>query len=171
MKERQSFGILYTLLVIGQVVLCNYASLGPYIMFSMLPAMVFCIPTTVSTTMCMLIAFASGLAVDWLSEGIIGLNAAAILPVAWLRNSVIKVFLGEDLITRGDRFSFRKNGFSKISVALFIMIAIYLGIYVFLDGAGTRPRWFNLTRFWVSFAFNFILSLIVTNVLAPDDRK
>lgn len=171
MKERQSFGILYTLLVIGQVVLCNYASLGPYIMLSMLPAMVFCIPTTVSTTMCMLIAFASGLAVDWLSEGIIGLNAAAILPVAWLRNSVIKVFLGEDLITRGDRFSFRKNGFSKISVALFIMIAIYLGIYVFLDGAGTRPRWFNLTRFSVSFLCNYILSLIVTNILAPDDRK
>ena len=171
MKERQSLGILYTLLVIGQVVLCNYASLGPYIMLSMLPAMVFCIPTTVSTTMCMLIAFASGLAVDWLSEGIIGLNAAAILPVAWLRNGVIKVFLGEDLITRGDRFSFRKNGFSKISVALFIMMAVYLGIYVFLDGAGTRPRWFNLTRFGISFACNYILALIVTNVLAPDDRK
>lgn len=171
MKVRQSFGILYTLLVIGQVVLCNYAALGPYVMLSMLPAMVFCIPTTISTTMCMLIAFASGLAVDWLSEGIIGLNASAILPVAWLRTGVIRIFLGEDLITRGDRFSFKKNGFGKISVALSVLLIIYLGIYVFLDGAGGRPAWFNLTRIGVSFICNMALGLIVTGVLTPDDRK
>lgn len=171
MNGRQNFGILYVLLVIGQVILCNYASLGPYVMLSMLPAMVLCIPTTVSTTACMLIAFASGLAVDWLSEGIIGLNASAILPVAFMRKSIIRIFLGEDLITRGDRFSFRKNGFSKIAVALSVMLAVYLGIYVFLDGAGVRPAGFNLIRFGVSFACNFILSLIVINVLAPDDRK
>lgn len=171
MKVRQNFGIVYTLLVIGQVVLCNYASLGPYIMLSMLPAMVFCIPTTISTTVCMLIAFASGLTVDWLSEGIIGLNAAAILPVAWVRRNVIRVFLGEDLITRGDRFSFKKNGIAKISVALFLLTVIYLGIYIFLDGAGIRTTGFIFTRLGVSVVCNMILGLIVTNILTPDDRK
>lgn len=171
MKIRQNFGILYTLLVIGQVVLCNYAALGPYIMLSMLPAMVFCIPTTISTTLCLLIAFVSGLAVDWLSEGIIGLNAAAILPVAWLRSSIIRIFLGEDLITRGDRFSFRKNGITKISVAFFILLLIYLGIYIFLDGAGVRTTGFVFTRIGVSLACNMILGLIVINILTPDDRK
>lgn len=171
MKVRQNFGIVYTLLVIGQVVLCNYASLGPYIMLSMLPAMVFCIPTTISTTVCMLIAFASGLTVDWLSEGIIGLNAAAILPVAWVRRNVIRVFLGEDLITRGDRFSFKKNGIAKISVALFLLTVIYLGIYIFLDGAGIRSTGFIFTRLGVSVVCNMILGLIVTNILTPDDRK
>lgn len=171
MRGNQNFGILYALLIVGQIILCNYTALGPYIMLSMLPAMVFCIPTTVNTISCMLIAFASGLAVDWLSEGIIGLNAAAIIPVALTRKGVIKVFLGEDLITRGDRFSFRKNGVAKISVALLVELAVYLGIYIFLDGAGSRPDWFNLTRFGASLACCFILSLIVTNILTPDDRK
>ena len=45
MKVSQHFGIFYTLLVIGQAVLCNYSVLGPYITLSMLPAMVLCIPT------------------------------------------------------------------------------------------------------------------------------
>ena len=94
-RESQHFGIMYALLVIGQAVLCNYAALGPYITLSMLPAMVLCIPTSLSTISCMLIAFASGLAVDWMSEGIIGLNAAAIVPVALLRNWIIKIFMGE----------------------------------------------------------------------------
>jgi len=171
MKVNQHFGTLYFLLVIGQVILCNYAQLGPYIILSMLPAMIFCIPTAVSTISCMFIAFASGLAVDWLSEGIIGLNAAAALPAAFLRRGMIRIFLGEDLITRGDRFSFKKNGVGKISVALILNTAIFLTVYIFLDGAGTRPVWFNMTRLGVSLALNFLLGLIVTGILTPDDRK
>jgi hypothetical protein len=171
MKVSQHFGILYCLLLIGQIVLCNYAALGPYIMLTMLPAMIMCIPTTVSTASCMLIAFASGLAVDWLSEGLIGLNAAAAVPVALLRNGAIKIFLGEDLITRGDRFSIKKNGLFKIIAVMFTALAVYLGIYVFLDGAGTRPAWFSLTRLGVSAACCMMLSLIVINILSPDDRK
>lgn len=171
MKVSQHFGILYCLLLIGQIVLCNYAALGPYIMLTMLPAMIMCIPTTVSTASCMLIAFASGLAVDWLSEGLIGLNAAAAVPVALLRNGAIKIFLGEDLITRGDRFSIKKNGLFKIIAVMFTALAVYLGIYVFLDGAGARPAWFSLTRLGVSAACCMMLSLIVINILSPDDRK
>lgn len=171
MKVSQHFGILYCLLLIGQVILCNYAALGPYVMLTMLPAMIMCIPTTVSTTACMLIAFASGLAVDWLSEGLTGLNAAAAVPVALLRNGAIKIYLGEDLITRGDRFSIRKNGLFKIAVTMFTALMVFLGIYIFLDGAGARPTWFNLTRLGVSTACCLVLSLIVANILSPDDRK
>ena len=171
MKVSQHIGILYCLLLIGQLILCNYATLGPYIMLTMLPAMIMCIPTTISTAVCMLIAFASGLAVDWLSEGLIGLNAAAAVPVALLRNGAIKIFLGEDLITRGDRFSIKKNGLFKIAVVMFTALVVYLGIYIFLDGAGTRPTWFNFTRLGVSLVCNYILALIVTDILTPDERK
>lgn len=171
MKVSQHFGTLYTLLLIGQIALCNYSQLGPYIMLSMLPAMILCIPTNISTIAGMLIAFISGLSVDWLSEGIIGLNTAALVPVALARKGIIKIFLGEDLITRGDSFSYKKNGFVKISAAHSVCLIIFLGLYIILDGAGTRPTWFCLTRGGISFVCNFLLAIIVTNILVPDDRK
>lgn len=171
MKISQNFGILYTLMVIGQVILCNYTQLGPYILLSMLPAMVLCIPTSVSTISCMLIAFASGLSVDWLSEGLLGLNTAAILPVALARKSIIKVFMGEDLISRGDSFSYRKNGFAKISAAHSICLITFLSIYIILDVAGTLPTGFCIIKGIVSFICNFFLAILVTNILSPDDRK
>jgi hypothetical protein len=171
MKISQHFGTLYTLLVIGQIILCNYSDFGPYVMLTMLPTMVLCIPTSTSTIASMMIAFCSGLAVDWLSEGLIGLNAAAAVPVALLRNGAIKIFLGEDLITRGDRFSIKKNGLFKIAVVMFTALVVYLGIYIFLDGAGTRPTWFNFTRLGVSTICCLALSMIVINILSPDDRK
>lgn len=171
MKTGQNFGILYCLLVICQVLLCNYFQFTPYIMLTILPAMVLCIPLSVSTIGCLFIAFASALATDWLAEGTIGLNAAALLPVAILRKPVIRLFFGEDLITRQDSFSFRKNGAAKVNAALLTSLAVFMTTYIILDGAGTRPVWFNLARGSASMACSWLLSLIVVNTLAPDDRK
>ena len=171
MKVSQHFGTLFTLLVIGQVVLTNYSQLGPYVMLSMLPAMILCIPPGISTIAGMVIAFASGLSVDWLSEGLLGLNAAALVPVALMRKGIIKLFLGEDLIVRGDRFSYKKNGFAKVSTANAVCLIIFLGLYIILDGAGTLPAWFCFAKGGVSFVCNFLLAIIVTNILSPDDRK
>ena len=167
----QSFGLLFILMVFGQMILCNFAGFSPYVMLSMLPAMIICVPLTVSTPLCMLIAFVTGLSVDWLSEGLIGLNASSLIPVALMRKPLIRFFLGEDLIVRSDSFSIRKNGLGKISLVLGVSLMIFLGIYIFLDGAGTRPVWFKMARFGVSFACNMVLALIVTNILTVDDRK
>ena len=114
MRMNQHFGIIYVLLLICQIVICNFSPLGPYIMLTVLPAMVLCIPLKISTAACMLIAFCSGLAVDWLSEGLVGINAAALVPVALARKPIARIFFGEDLLTRKDSFSFNKYGAAKI---------------------------------------------------------
>lgn len=169
--KTQNFGLLFFLMTLGQMVLCNFADFGPYLTLTMLPAMVICMPLSVSTHLCMIIAFATGLSVDWLSEGIIGLNAASLVPVALMRKPLIRFFLGEDLIIRSDSFSFKKNGIGKISVLMLTSTLVFLVIYILLDGAGTRPLWFNLIRLGVSLACNYLLALIVANILTTDDRK
>ena len=169
--KNQYYGILYFLMVIGQMIICNYFQFTPYVVLSLLPAMILCMPLTVGTPACMMIAFASGLSVDWLAEGLIGINAASLVPVAFARKTIIRIFLGEDLIARNDSFTFKKNGIGKISVALIVALIIFFSIYVILDGAGTQTTSFNLIRIGASVAASFLLSLIVTEVLTPDDRK
>lgn len=171
MRTGQNFTIYYLLLAICQIVLCNYAYLGPYLMLTLLPAMIMCIPLTVNTPTCMLVAFLTGLSVDWLSEGLIGINGASLIPVALARKSFIRVFLGEDIINRKDSFSIRKNGIGKILTVMTVALMIFLAVYIFLDGAGTRPFWFCASRFGASLAANLALAVLVTNILTPDDRK
>lgn len=171
MKTGQNFGILYILLVICQVLICNYFQFTPFITLTILPAMILCMPLSIGTIGCMLLAFASGLATDWLSEGIIGLNASALIPVALLRKPFIRIFFGEDLIVRQDNFSFRKNGPAKVTAALLSSTGVFLLIYIILDGAGERTTWFNLIRMGLSLLCSSLISLIVVNTLAPDDRK
>lgn len=171
MKTGQNFGILYCLLVICQVLLCNYFQFTPYITLTILPAMILCIPLTISTIGCLIITFVTALATDWLAEGIIGLNAVALLPVAILRKPVIGLFIGEDLITRQDSFSFRKNGAAKVNAAILTSLTLFMILYIIFDGAGTRPLWFNLARGAASLACSWIMSIIAVNTLTPDDRK
>ena len=171
MKTGHNFGILYCLLVICQALLCNYFQFTPYITLTILPAMILCIPLTISTIACLIITFMTALATDWLAEGIIGLNAVALLPVAILRKPIIGLFIGEDLITRQDSFSFRKNGAAKVNAAILTALTLFMIIYIIFDGAGTRPSWFNLARGAASLACSWIISIIAVNTLAPEDRK
>ena len=169
--KNPTFGIAYILLVIVQMVICNYFQFSPYLVISILPAMVLCIPLTISTNLCMLTALITGLSVDWLAEGLIGINASALIPVAYARKTLVRVFLGEDLISRKDTFSFRKNGIGKILMALLISYALFFAVYIFLDGAGVRPFMFNLTRFVLSILCSLIPGLLVTGSLTKEERR
>ena len=166
-----NFFLVYLLLVVAQILICNYFHLTPYVTLSLLPVMILCLPTRISTTVALFIAFATGLTVDFLAEGLIGLNTLALLPVAFLRIPLIKLIFGEDLLSRKEDFTVRKNGIGKVSLAILLVQALFLLLYIWADGAGTRPAWFNLLRFGASLLVGYAAAIIVIDALAPDTRK
>lgn len=169
--RRPVFWFIYILLVIVQLLLTNYLRVSPYLMLSILPVMVLCISIRVGTLGAMLIAFASGLAVDYLSEGMLGLNALALVPVAYLRNGIIRLIFGNELFARQEDFSLQRNGFGKVMLALLLAQSLFLLIYIWVDGAGMRPFTFNAIRFGVSLVAGMLFSLPVMGLLAPDPRR
>lgn len=169
MKNR--FVLTYVLLVIAQMLLCNYFHFTPYIMLTILPIMVFCIPTRVSVFWTLIIAFVTGLAVDYFAEGIIGLNAAALLPVAILRRTLIEAIFGPEPFEQEENITIKKYGLAKVSLAIFIITAIFLLIYNIADCAGTRPFIFILAKVCLSLLASYILSLLAINLLSYDDRR
>ena len=169
--RRSEFFLVYALLTVVQMLLCNYFHLSAYVMLSILPVMVLCLPTRVSTFWALCIAFVTGLVVDLLSEGVLGLNILALVPVAFVRNGVIRLIFGDELFARKEDFSVRKNGFGKVALAIFLVQALFLAISIWADGAGTRPFTFNAIRFGASLLAGWVVSLLLIDVLAPDTRK
>ncbi len=171
MKTAQHFGLLYVAMTVVQIIICNCFHLSAYVSLSLLPVMIFCLPTSIGTILSMLIAFATGLAVDALAEGLIGLNALAAVPVALIRRPLTMLLFDEDVIERGESISFRKYGAVRISAAVLICQAVFLGVYILADGAGTRPMWFNLARFAASLGAGYLLSMAAAAVMLPDEKK
>ncbi len=171
MKTVQHFGLLYILLVIAQAVICNYFRLGPYISLSLLPVLILCLPLRQSTSLTMIIAFVTGLGVDILSEGLLGLNTLALLPVALLKKPVIKLIIGQEAFEKDEPFNMRYEGFGKIFLVVIMVQSIFLVLYILADGAGARPLWFNISRFAASLSCNAIFSMLVIRLLNYEERR
>ncbi|MBQ7750897.1 MAG: hypothetical protein IJR77_06735 [Bacteroidales bacterium] len=169
--RNQNYVITYLVMVVAQILLCNYLHLGPYVTVSILPALILCLPIRTPAPLAMVIAFATGLAVDFLAEGLPGINAFSLVPVALLRIPVISLVFGEDMISRKEEFSARRNGFGKTALAIIMVQALFLLLYIAVDGAGTRSFGFNTVRFVLSLAAGVALSLLLIDTIAPEARK
>ena len=167
---KNNFWIAYVLLFIAQLLLCNYFVFTPWMLATLLPAMILCLPLEIGIAGAMLIAFATGLGVDWLAEGVIGINALALVPVAFARKWIISVVFGPDLLTRKKVFSIRRNGLTAVLMALSIGLALFLVIYVWADAAGTRSFGFNAARVGASYVVSLFFCALSVRVLSPSDR-
>ncbi len=168
---KKGFWIAYVLLLIAQLLLCNYFVFTPWMMATLLPAMVLCLPLNIGTAGGMVIACLTGLGVDFLAEGTIGLNALALVPVAFARKKIISIVFGQELITREKLFTIRRNGLTAVLMALFISLTIFLAIYIWADSAGTRSFGFNAGRFGASLAVSMIFCVLSVRVLTPSDSR
>ena len=169
--RKTGFYFVFFLLTAVQLLICNYLNLSAWLTLSILPVMILCVPLRLPTFWTMLLAFAAGTVVDLLSEGLLGLNALALVPVAFVRKEVIRLIFGDELFARKEDFSVRKNGFGKVALAVFLVHALFLAVYIWADGAGTRTFSFNAIRFGISLAAGWVLSLLIIDILAPDTRK
>lgn len=158
----------FLLLLLVQVCIANFFRLSQYVMLSILPAMILLIPIRHGTIPALFIGFASGLAVDLLSDGMLGLNALALVPVAFCRLGIIRLIFGDEVFARKEDISIPRQGVWKMSVAILMAQALFLLIYIWADGAGTRPLWFSGIRFAASLAGGYILSIFVASILAPE---
>ena len=170
MKTERHFTLMYILLLVAQILICNFINVGPHVFISILPVLILCLPLNIPAIILMLIAAVSGLAVDWLAEGIYGLNMLALVPVAFIRNFTVALLFGKDRTDRAEGFSFRKNGFLRVSAAILICQSVFLAIYIIADGAGTKPFVFNLLKFAASSVCCYIISLLVFNMMTPGEK-
>lgn len=168
---RKSFTFTYILMVIAQMILSNYFHFTPLAMLTILPAIVLLLPTKVDTFWAMVIAFATGLAVDLFAEGTLGINALSLVPVAFLRKTLIGTIFGVEPFEQKENLSIKKYGFARISFAIILVTALFLAIFILADSAGTRPLWFLGTKFGISLLASYLVSILLVNLLSYDDRR
>lgn len=166
--KQSKFFLSFIVLMIVQICICNYFRLSQFVMLSILPVMILLIPIKRSTTFAIIVAFISALALDFLSDGVLGLNAVALVPVAFLRNSIIRLVCGSDTFAREEDITIPRQGMWKMSIAIILAQSLYLAIYIWADSAGTRPLWFCLVRFAASLVCGYLASIFVADILATD---
>lgn len=162
------FYFAFILLLIAQICICNFFRLSQYVMLSILPAMIIMLPIRRNTITALFVAFGSAFAVDFFSEGLMGLNIAALLPVALLRFNIIRLVCGEEVFARKEDISIPRQGLWKMGLVVLMAQALFLIVYLWIDGAGTRPMWFTTIRFFASLFAGVLLSILAVDTLEPE---
>ena len=163
--------IKYILLFVAQSALWNYGNFSQYLLIVFLPAMILCLPVERGPVYAMVLAFVTGLLMDFMVTGQLGLTSLALVPVALLRRPVIRLVFGSELFARGEDLSFHRQGWQKFVLAVLLATAVFLLVFLWADGAGTRPLWFNALKFAVSLAAGTLLGVFVAYVMLEDSGE
>lgn len=163
--------IKYVLLFLAQAALWNYGNFSQYLLIAFLPAMVLCLPLSRGPVYAMAIAFVTGLAMDFIVTGQLGLTSLALVPVALLRRPVIGLVFGSELFARGEELSFHRQGWPKFVLCVLMLTAVFLLVFVWADSAGTRPLWFNALKFGLSLVASSALGVFVAYLMLEESGE
>ena len=164
---RQRYILTYLILLVIQIILGDLLNLSQYVVICFLPVMILSLPITYNTTRLLVISFASALAVDFFTNGMLGLTTCALLPVALARNRLIRLVFGTELMSRQEDISIHKQGGGKVFLTILLATTLFFAVFIPIDCAGTRSMSFMATRFLLSVALSSAVSYYVAGVLAP----
>lgn len=159
---KKSADILFFVLVfLLQLALTDYLHIGPWITLSLIPFLILHIPLPRSPQFVMLVAFALGLGLDLLSDGVPGLNAFAAVMAAAPRKALYRMFVNSDRQDKTDVPRLDDTGLVKYLKYLLALTAVYLAAYTLLDCISFRPLDFILIKFAASTAASTALALLL----------
>ena len=166
-----SFFLKYIILLTAQVLLWNYFNFSQFIILAFLPTMILFLPGSRKTIFAMVIAFITGFAVDFCASGMLGLTSLALVPTAFVRREIIHLVFGLEVLNREEDLSVNRHGLPKIILAIILSTAIFLLIFIWADGAGTRPFWFNAVKFAASLSASCVVSIMILGLIGTDNRE
>ena len=142
--------LFFVLVFLIQLAVSSYLNLGPWVTVSLFPLLIVLLPLSWSPHKVMLAAFALGLLLDVLSDGVIGLNAFAGVMAAAPRRFLYRFLVNNDRQDKTEFLSIRQAGYVKYIQILLALTAIFMAAFILLDCAGMRPVGFVLGRFLAS---------------------
>ncbi|MEG2849668.1 MAG: hypothetical protein RR880_05495, partial [Bacteroidales bacterium] len=152
--------ILGVLILLFQILISEYVNIWPMLYIVIFPVFIIILPCNMNTLFYMLIAFLFGLGVDSLSDGILGLNAAACVAIAYSRKSVLSLVLPKSSIENLDSVSSQDLGVKKMIVINLLLYSVFFLVYIGLDNFLSVPFIFTLLRFLLCTLLNIIFAII-----------
>ena len=167
MNVQLKYATLGALLIICQILLSEYVNIWPLLYIAIFPQFIILLPPSINKMAHLLIAFVLGLAIDIFADGVLGLNAAALVAMAYMRPSLLKITLSKTNLDNTDNQPLlpRTIEIQKLAMLDACMLAVFFLVYILLDSAGSFPFWYTILKIAVCVIANGIISLICSKVL------
>lgn len=158
--------IIYVIILTAiQILMDNYLDLGVYVYLFIIPYFILLLPYKYKTISTMLIAFLLGLFVDFLSNGVLGLNAAALTAMALTRQSFLKLVVNEQSMGKYDTPAIKDIGFIGYAIFITLSYLVFFIFYVLFDSLGSGHILLSLLKILISTIANTVLIIILSYII------
>lgn len=167
MNVHLKYATLGFLLIICQILLSGYVNIWPVLYIAIFPQFLVLLPSSLNRSLYLVVAFILGLAIDIFADGVPGLNAAALVAMAYARPLVLKFVLTRGGLESTETLPLlpRTVELPKLVLLNAIMLAIFFTVYVVLDSAGSFTFWYTILKIVLCIIANSIISTICSIVL------
>ncbi len=153
--------ILGVFLLLIQLLISGYINIWPMLYIAVFPLLVITLPYTCNHIVSILTAFCFGLLVDILSDGVLGLNAAAIVAIAYFRPLLFRVAVSKTTLENTIEITQRTIGTTQFLLVTALSYAIFFTIYIALDSWGYFSFIYTTARFLLNIIINTAVALLL----------
>lgn len=161
MNQKINITILYFSFLLAQLLISNFADFGPMLFIAIYPLFIIVLPTSISLVSVLLWGFAMGFVVDILHNGVTGMNTAAAVMIAFLREPVLRLVIRKGELESQIRPGMLEMGFSRFLFYSGTILIIHHVTIIFLESLSLTYFYGNLPRLLISFAVNSLLLLLL----------
>ena len=163
--------ILGVILLVMQILMTEFRNISPFLLLSVFPLFIATLPMNINYTLLMFIAAGYGLTVDIFTEGVIGLNAAALTAMAVVLKPVMLLIVPKNLLDNVYYIMSKEISFARFVFINMLLCSVYLTVYLLSDSIGHGMFLYNLFRFGVNFVINVILWVFLEYVFVKQILK
>lgn len=157
--------ILGVLLLFLQLLISEYVNIWPMLYIAVFPLFLIHLPYNANNYFSLLLAFILGLLIDITSDGVLGLNAAACVAVAFFRQPLLHLILNKASFNNITDINEKSFGSSKFILLTIILYTIFFFFYIGLDSIGYFSFLYTLIRLFINVFINTAIVIILEKTL------
>ena len=116
MNLKSNNTVLFFSFLLAQMLISNFVDFGPMLFIAIYPLFIITLPTSISLVAVLLWGFAMGFSIDILYTGIAGMNTAAAVMLAFIREPILRLFMRKGEVDSQIRPGMAEMGFSRFLV-------------------------------------------------------
>ena len=169
------FLLVGVIFIVVQIMLDEFVNNWYMIYLAIFPLFILTLPITMSVSSYMLISFIIGMGIDILSGGLLGINAASGVVIAFIRKPILKMIFPPALLESINIITLDSVKTKSFILLTFITNLIFFTVYLSLDTMWGIPIY--LLFYWIiinvfiNIIFSFFIELFFVNKLFVKYRE
>ncbi len=148
-------------LILIQLLISGYVNIWPMLYIAVFPLLIITLPYNGNGFASMITAFTVGLFIDVTSDGVLGLNAAAAVALAYFKGPLFRLAISRTTLENINEITQRTISAPQFFVVSAMCYAAFFIVYIALDSWGYFSFLYTAARLVVNVTANTIIAFLL----------